>query len=423
MLSTTNGGTAQLGRTPREEREMVTVQWNPFSPETHANPYPVYKQMREQEPMYWSELLEGRILTRYDDVVAVLKHPRMSADRRRARNRFVQQAMEAQAAAGPLAQANTMLSSDPPEHTRLRGLVSKAFTPRVVENMRPRIQQIVDGLLDGVQDKGNMDLIWDLAYPLPVIVIAEMLGVEPEKRDTFKRWSDDIVATLGGPLATPEVQERGRQSSMEMAEYFKVVIAQRRKDPREDLLSLMIAAEEEGKVLSEEELLATCILLLAAGNETTTNLIGNGMLALLRNPGQLAMLRNDPSLVDSAVEEFLRYDGPVQATGRVALEDVEIAGTVIEEGQIAMCLLAAANHDPAVFENPDALDITRQDNKHVAFGYGIHFCLGAPLARAEGQIAFRSLMERLPAPRLAADDVEWGGTFILRGLKNLPITF
>jgi cytochrome P450 len=402
---------------------MVAVQWNPFSPETHANPYPVYRQLREQEPMYWSDLLEGRVLTRYDDVVAVLKHPRMSADRRRARNRFVQAAMEAQQDAGPMSMANTMLSSDPPEHTRLRGLVSKAFTPRVVENMRPRIQQIVDELLDGVRGKGGMDVIWDLAYPLPVIVIAEMLGVPPENRDTFKRWSDDIVATLGGPMVTPEVQERGRQAAIDMATYFQGVIEERRRDPRDDLVSLLIAAKEQDERLTEEEILATCILLLAAGNETTTNLIGNGMLALLRNPEQLALLRDDLSLADSAVEEFLRYDGPVQATGRVALEDIEIAGTTIAEGQIAMCMLAGANHDPAVFADPDALDITRADNKHVAFGYGIHFCLGAPLARAEGQIAFRALLERFPNPRLAADEVEWGGTFILRGLKKLPIAF
>jgi hypothetical protein len=403
---------------------MVAVQYNPFVPEVHANPYPTYKQLREEDPAHWSELLEGRIFTRYEDVNAVLKHPRMSADRRRARNRFIQQALASQQEGGPLTMANTMLSSDPPEHTRLRGLVSKAFTPRVVENMRPRIQSIVDELLGGLIDKGSMDVIRDIAYPLPVIVIAEMLGVEPERRDDFKRWSDDIVATLGGPLVAPEVQARGREAVLEMAEYFQGIIAERRVAPKDDLLSLLIAAEEEGKVLSEEELLATCILLLAAGNETTTNLIGNGMLALLRNPEQLALFRNDASLAESAVEEFLRYDGPVQGTGRVAMEDIEIGGVTVEEGQLAFCMLAAANHDPAVFANPDALDITRKDNRHIAFGYGIHFCLGAPLARAEGQIAFRALMERLPnAPRLASDNVEWGGTFILRGLKSLPITF
>ncbi|MDP3768706.1 MAG: cytochrome P450, partial [Dehalococcoidia bacterium] len=287
----------------------------------------------------------------------------------------------------------------------------------------PHIQEIVDELLDEIDDAQQFDLVRDLAYPLPVIVIAEMLGVAPEHRDRFKRWSDDIVATLGGPLVASEVQERGRQSAFEMAEYFRAVIAERRTEPKEDLLSGLIAAEERGEVLSEEELLATCILLLAAGNETTTNLIGNGMLALLRNRDQLELLRSDPSLTQPAVEEFLRYDGPVQGTGRVALEEIEIGGQVMQEGELAFCMLAAANRDPAVFENPEQLDITRQNNQHVAFGFGIHYCLGAPLARAEGQIAFETLLRRMPNPQLATEQLEWGGTFILRGLKRLPITF
>lgn len=400
---------------------MVTVQYNPFIPEVHANPYPLYRQLREQDPIHWSELLDAWVLTRYDDVLAVLKHPRFSADRRQARNRIIQQAIALQEQTGLLARASTMLTSDPPEHTRLRGLVSNAFTYKAVEAMRPHIQEIVNELLDAVQDKGRLDVIWDLGYPLPVIVIAEMLGVPPERRDTFKRWSDDIVATLGGPLVAPAVQERGRQAAMEMAEYFRGVIEERRKEPKEDLLSALIAAEERGEVLSEEELLATCILLLAAGNETTTNLIGNGTLALLRNPDQLELLRNDPSLVESAVEELLRYDGPVQGTGRVAQEDVEVGGTVIKEGQLAFTMLAAADRDPAQFPNPDTLDITRQDNRHIAFGFGIHFCLGAPLARAEAQIAFSTMLRRLPDLQLAVDEPQWGGTFILRGLKGLPI--
>ena len=285
---------------------MVTVQYNPFIPEVHADPYPLYHRLREENPVHWSELLEAWVLTRYDDVVAVLKDKRFSANRRQARNRFVQQAAAMQEQGGPLTGAATMLSSDPPEHTRLRGLVSKAFTVRAIDAMRPHIQEIVDELLDAVQERGRMDIIQDLAYPLPVIVIAEMLGVPPERRDTFKRWSDDLVATLGGPLVAPEVQERARRSAQEMADYFRSVIEERRREPKEDLLSALLAAEERGEVLSEEELLATCILLLAAGNETTTNLIGNGVLALLRNPDQLERLRADPSLTESAVEEFLR---------------------------------------------------------------------------------------------------------------------
>ncbi len=400
---------------------MVTVEYNPFVPDVHANPYPMYRQLREEDPVHWSPLLEAWILTRYDDVLAVLKHPSFSADRRQARNRFVQQMMEQQAQAGPLARSATMLTSDPPEHTRLRGLVSSAFTFKAVEALRPRIQQIVDELLDGLQEQGRMDVIWDLAYPLPVIVIAELLGVPPEERDTFKRWSDDVVATLGGPMTPPDVQERGRKSSEEMAEYFRGVIAERRKRPQDDLLSRLIAAEESGAVLSEDEMIATCILLLAAGNETTTNLIGNGALALLRNPEQLEVLRARPELTESAVEEFLRYDGPVQGTGRVAQGAIEIGGQRMEEGQLAFVMIAAADRDPAAFAEPESLDITRQDNRHVAFGYGIHFCLGAPLARAEAQIAFATMLRRLPQLRLETEQPEWGGTFILRGLKSLSV--
>jgi hypothetical protein len=405
---------------------MVTLQYNPFVPEVHANPYPLYRQLREEDPVHWSELMEAWVLTRYDDVSRVLKdNERFSADRRNARNRFVQQATQNMMnERGPLGRANTMLSSDPPEHTRLRGLVSKAFTFKVVESMRSHIQEIVNELLDEVQDRGEMDLIWDLAYPLPVIVIAEMLGVPPEQRDTFKRWSDDIVATLGGPMVSPEVRERGQRSAEEMAAYFHEVIAERRRDPQDDLLSQLIVAKEEGQQLTEEELLATCILLLAAGNETTTNLIGNGMLALQRNPEQLALLQRDPSLIESAVEEMLRYDGPVQGTARVAKQQLEIDGRHVEPGQLVMCLLAAGDRDPAQFDDPETFDITRKDNRHIAFGFGIHFCLGAPLARAEAQIAFRTMLERMPDIRLAtADEPQWGGTFILRGIKSLLLVW
>ena len=400
---------------------MVTPEYNPLAPEMHTDPYPLYRQLREEDPVHWSEPMEAWVLTRYDDVVGVLKSPRFSADRKRARNRFAQLASAMQEDVGPLGRATTMLSADPPEHTRLRGLVSKAFTMRMVEAMRPHIQEITDDLLDAVGSSSSFDLIQDLAYPLPVIVIAEMLGVPPEDRDEFKRWSDDLAATLGGPFVAPDVLERARTSAQEMADYFRGVIAERRREPREDLLSGLIAAEERGEVLSEDELLATCMLLLAAGNETTTNLIGNGMVALLRHPDQLRKLQQDFSLIEPAVEEFLRYDGPVTSTARVAMEELEIGGKAIEEGRLVLTVLAAANHDPAQFSNPDELDITRQDNRHVAFGFGTHFCLGAPLARVEAQIAFTALLRRWPKLQLASAEVEWGPSFILRGPKSLPI--
>jgi cytochrome P450 len=401
---------------------MVTTQYNPFIPEAHANPYPMYSRLREEDPVHWSELMDSWILTRYDDVVAVLTDSRFSADRRQARNRFAQQAQKIEEEFGPFGRTQTMLSSDPPLHTRLRRLVSKAFTPRVVEGLLPRIQDIVDERLDSAQKAGRMDVIQDLAYPLPVIVIAEMLGIASEHRDQFKLWSDEIILTLNGPLTSPDMLERAGKSAHELTDYFRGVIEERRKQPGDDLISGLIAAEEQGQILSEDEMLTTAILLLVAGNETTTNLIGNGMLALLRNPDQLRKLRDDPSLIQTAIEELLRYDGPVQGTGRVATEDMEIDGRPVKKGQVAFCVLGAANHDPAKFEYPNQLDISRHPNEHVAFSDGIHFCLGAPLARAEGQIALQTLLRRFPDPSLETDNPQWGGTFILRGLKSLPIS-
>jgi cytochrome P450 len=256
-----------------------------------------------------------------------------------------------------------------------------------------------------------------------VIVIAEMLGVPPERREQFKHWSDEIVGALGGPLVPQATLERSRVAVHALAEYLQGVIAERRREPREDLVSGLITAEEQGQILSEDEMLATAMLLLVAGNETTTNLIGNGMLALLRNPDQLERLCADPSRAPAAVEELLRYDGPVQATGRVAMEDLEIGGQKVTKGQAVLTVLGAANRDPTQFENPDELDLDRRPNEHVAFGDGIHFCLGAPLARAEGQIAFETLLRRFAQPRLETESLLWGGSFILRGLKGLPITF
>ncbi len=401
---------------------MVTTQYNPFIPEVHANPYPMYISLRAEDPVQWSELMESWILTRYDDIVAVLADSRFSADRRQAQNRYAQQAQKIAEEFGAFGRTQTMLTSDPPLHTRLRKLVSKAFTPRMVDGLLPRIQEIVDERLDAVQEAGRMEIIQDLAYPLPVIVIAEMLGIPPRDRDQFKLWSDEIILTLNGPFTSPDMLERARKSAHELTEYFRGVIEERRKEPGSDLISGLIAAEEQGQILSEDEMLTTAMLLLVAGNETTTNLIGNGMLALLRNPDQLRKLRDDPSLIQTAIEELLRYDGPVQATGRVATEDMEIDGHPVKKGQVAFCVLGAANRDPAKFENPDQLDVTRHPNEHVAFGDGIHFCLGAPLARAEGQIALRTLLKRFPDLSLETDNLQWGGTFILRGLKGLPIS-
>jgi cytochrome P450 len=288
--------------------------------------------------------------------------------------------------------------------------------------MRPRIQALVDGLLDKIQTGGKMDVIADFAYPLPTVVICEMLGVPVEDQEQFKVWTRDLARSLD-PIITPEILEAANQATVSFYAYFRALIAKRRQNLQNDLLSGLIAAEEQGDRLNEEELVATAILLLGAGHETTMNLIGNGTLALLRHPEELARLKANPSLVPSAVEEFLRYDGSVQMTARTALTDVEIGGKVIRKGTQAIIMLGAANRDPEVFPEPDRLDITRKDNKHIVFSYGIHHCLGAPLARVETQVAFATLLRRMPNLWLASQELEWRDTVTLRGLKSLPVVF
>jgi cytochrome P450 len=399
---------------------MKTVQFSPAGPEALSNPYRMYKLLREQNPVHWNDLFEAWVFARFEDVDAILMHPNFSADRSKAETRFAEMIKQQQEQFGPFSEAPTMLTSDPPEHTRLRRLVSKAFTPRAIENLRPRIREIIDELLGGIGDRAEFDLVDEIAYPLPVIVIAELLGVPSTDRADFKRWSDDVVATLGGPFVPPDVIDRARKSIEELVAYMSTRIAERRENPRDDLISGLIAAEDGGQVLSEMEIFSTTILLLIAGNETTTNLIGNAMYSLLTNPDQLELLRSEPALMSSAIEELLRFNGPVQATGRVAKEDIEIGGTTVKRGQIAFALLGSANHDAAKFPDPERLDLRRNPTEHMAFGDGIHFCLGAPLARAEAQITFEELLNRFPKIELAGEPT-WGGTFIIRGAKKLPL--
>jgi cytochrome P450 len=317
-------------------------------------------------------------------------------------------------------QRNWMLLKDPPDHTRLRGLVHKAFTPRMVEKLRDYIQTITDRLLDAVQDSGQMDIIHDLAVPLPVTVIAELIGAPLADQEKFREWSRDLAGTLEMTDAA-EVYERGSRATVAFSAYLHDLIADRRKNPQDDLLSALVAAEEAGDKLSEEELVATCILLLIAGHETTTNLIGNGMLALLRNPVQLARLKADPALIKTAIEELLRYDSPVQMTARWVLEDFEFNGQTLQRGQQVATLLGAANRDPEQYLQPETLDITREDNHHLAFGSGIHYCVGAPLARIEGQIALTTLLRRMPHLQLATDNPPYRDTYVLRGLRELVV--
>jgi hypothetical protein len=396
---------------------MGELQFNPMDPDFVANPYPMYHRLRAEDPVHHNPL-GFWVLTRYEDVVMVLRDPRFAKE-------AIAAFVVARFGIAPAGIGLSMLDRDPPDHTRLRGLVSKAFTPRVVETLRPHIQQIVDGLLDRVEGQHSMDLIEDFAYPIPVIVICQMLGVPVEDRDRFKQWGLDVARGLDALMLPPdsEVTKRATNARHALTDYFRQLIAARRSTPRADLLSALIAAEEAGDKLTEEELLASAILLLVAGHETTVNLIGNGTLALLRHPAELRRLREDPGLIASAVEELLRYDGPVQRTARIPSDDVVIGGRTIPKGEMVMPFIGAADRDPAQFSEPDRLDLGRTDNRHIAFGLGIHYCLGAPLARVEGQIAINALLRRLPKLALATERPDYRQSLTLRGLSSLPVSF
>ena len=366
------------------------------------DPYRTYEQLRRKDPVHRMRLIEAWALTQYEDVQDVLVDHRRFTNAERNYDYM---------------QYRTFLDLDPPDHTRLRGLVSKAFTPRAVKELGPRIQELVDELLDAVAGKTRIDLISDFAFPLPVIVIAEMLGVPAQDRARFRAWSDDIALSVN-PLLNSEQIERVQQATEELLDYFEGIIEQRRQTPQNDMISALLAAEEEGDRLTHEELLSTLMLLLVAGNETTRNLIGNGMLALLKNPAQLQRLRDHPELLDSAINELLRYDSPVQIDSRNAIGDVEIGGKRIAAGQRILAIVGAANRDPQIFANPDELDIGRDEVSHLSFGRGIHYCLGSPLAILEGRIAFTSLLERFSSIRLASDLV-FKEQIVLRGVEEL----
>lgn len=413
-------------------RALVTVEQvqtgaalNPLDPRFRSDPYPSYKKLREKDPVHRSRLTGGVVLTRYADCETVLRdNRRFSSDDRKQPNygktieQTIKQGIMTREEAS---ERGSMLRMDPPDHTRLRSLVSKAFTPRTVETLRPRIEQIVEEQLDAVAASGEMDVIRDLAYPLPVTVIAEMLGIPTEDRERFKHWSDEAIRSLG--FGSTDDARRSMQASRDLRAYLEPVVEQRRREPREDLISALVAAEEQGDKLSTDEVFSTIILLLVAGNETTTNLIGNGLLALLRHPQQLAILRDDAALIENAVEELLRYDSPVQFTGRIPLEDAEIGGRTIPAGKELLLVLGGANRDPAQYNDPDRLDVTRKDVRHLSFSHGIHFCLGAPLARLEGQIALLALLRRFPDMRLGVAEPPRGENILLRGLAALPVRF
>ena len=419
---------------------------NLLRPEVRANPYPFYAQLRSQDPVYWDEEMGFWVLSCYKDIASVYTDDRFSRAQGLMRGFERLPEVERQIAE-PVYRSfsRTMFYADPPYHTHLRGLMNNAFTPRRVEQMRPYIQKIVDELLDDVQAKGQMDVVHDLAYPLPVMVIAELLGLPTEDRARFKGWSDDLFAILGTVRHSPQLMERAAQSLTEMTEYMTELSRARREQPRDDLLSVLLSVVDDDEELecphphhvqgqlarddrataqlTQEELVANINILLSTGHETTTHLICNGVLALLQNPDQMQKLRDQPSLISSAIEEMLRYDNPVQITYRSALQDVALGGKQIRKGDLVNSILGSANRDLERYTEPDRFDITRNEGRHLNFGLGIHFCIGASLVRLEVEIAFNTILRRVPNLQLATENLDWQEHPVFRGLKSLPVSF
>jgi cytochrome P450 len=394
---------------------MVSSQTNLFgNPEMRANPYGFYSWLRSDAPVLFVEG-RGYIFSRYSDVDAILRdHKRFSSEFEIVRRADLERAPD---------RAPSMLTTDPPEHTRLRGIVARAFTPKMIGQLEPRVRELTTELLDEATQESEFDLVDKLAGPLPISVIAVMLGIPVSDREQFKRWSYDIVSLIGsveGDDPTTAVQ-----ASEEVRDYFNAILEERRAEPREDLISALVQArDDQGNVLTQEELMSFCVLLLIAGNITTTSLIGNATRALLENPQELARLQLDPGLIPSALEEATRYYSPFQATARIATEDFVAEGVEIKAGSDIALLLGAANRDERVFPNAETFDVARQPNKHLGFGAGIHYCIGAPLARLEAKVALEEMLPRLPNLRRADDDeLEFVPAVFMNSLATLRVAF
>jgi cytochrome P450 len=401
----------------------TSMRFDPLAPEFKRDPYPMYDTLRRETPIFFAEELGFWFVSRHEDVSSLLRDRRFG--------RTITHIMSREEAGLPpknpkyapfsKLSENSMFDKEPPEHTRLRSLVHKVFTPRRVEALRGKIEAISDELIDRALPNGRLDLLEDFAVPIPVTVIAELLGVPEADRHHLRPWSSDIVA-LYELNHTPAQADRAIAAAQEFSDYLRSLARQRKHDPQDDLISALATVEEAGEVLTEDELISTCVLLLNAGHEATVNVMGNGMLALFQNPDQLHLLRDRPELVRTAVEELMRYDTPLQLFRRWVLEDVDYRGFQFRRGQEIALLFGSANRDPLVFTQPEKLDITREDNPHISFSLGIHYCLGAPLARLELQTALRTLVRRLPEMRLEYQP-EYRDSYVIRGLKDLIVAF
>ncbi len=391
-----------------------------LDPDVLADPYPLYRRLRTEDPVHWDPYLHAWVVSRYADVVKVLQ--RFSAERTPPPEQLTSLGLSE---LNPIAQVlvRQMLFMDAPSHTRLRALAAAAFTPSRAEALRSHIQDIVDGLIDAVLSRGRMDVISDLADVLPATVTAELMGVPVADRDQLKAWSKDFSEMLGNFQHNPGRGALMLKTIEEMTAYFRARLREQERQPREGVIQALMSAEIDGDRLSEEEVIANSIITMTGGQETTTNLIGNGLLSLLRNPGELELLRADPALLPSAVEELLRYESPIQYTTRLAPGDVELGGKPVRRRQAVVVLMGAANRDPEHFPDADRLDIRRRDDRHLAFGWAAHYCFGAPLARIEGQIAFSTILSRLPDLALEPGPLVWRRNMAFRGLEALPVVW
>ncbi|HYV56186.1 MAG TPA: cytochrome P450 [Candidatus Nitrosopolaris sp.] len=405
-------------REPSREADHDLKSW-----QNVQDPFPLYAWLRDRDPLHWSASLNAWVVTRYADVVTIFNRPEtFSSDRfRKIDDRYASDRPAVRAVGDVL--GRWLVFRDPPDHDRLRSLLQSSFTPKQLETSRDRVQRTADALLDRVVARGTMDFIRELAFPLPATVIAGLMGAPEEDLEAIKIWSDRLAAYLGGAVDERDNFTEASAGIGHLVEYFRGLLRERAARPRDDLMSLMLRAEHEGDRLTHDEVVANCILLLFAGHETTTNLIGNGLFHLLRHPAQAALLRADPTLLHGAVEECLRYDGPVPATLKIATEDVPWHGRTIRKGDMVIPVLASANRDPRQFPDPDTLDVRRPAERHLAFAWGIHFCLGAWLARLEARVVLETVFRRLPGLTLATSEPRWKPMIFLRGLEALPLSW